>query len=212
MSKPRLESFAMGDVFVIEKGKRLEKSNQISGETRFIGASEANHGLTARIGQDPLFDGGRITVAYNGAVGSTFYQPLPFWASDDINVLSIRDFAMDEFVGMYLCTVIGKMGNSFHYGRKWNVARMRNTNISLPIQLDVNSNPVIDSEHTYHSKGFVPDWDYMRERIRELEQARIRELVMYLKVTGLDDCVLTDEDQAVLAAWREQTPPCRSSR
>ena len=43
------------------------------------------------------------------------------------------------------------------------------------------------------------DWDYMQERITELEQERITELEQYLIATGLNDYELTNEDKAVLA-------------
>ena len=38
---------------------------------------------------DHLHPGGVITIAYNGqkATGKAFWQPKPFWASDDVNVL-----------------------------------------------------------------------------------------------------------------------------
>lgn len=53
----------------------------------------------------------------------------------------------------------------------------------------------------------TPDWDYMAERIRELEAERIRELEAerireleaYFVATGLNDYELTEEDKQVLA-------------
>ena len=43
------------------------------------------------------------------------------------------------------------------------------------------------------------DWEYMQERITELEQERITELEQYLIATGLNDYELTDEDKEILA-------------
>ena len=40
------------------------------------------------------------------------------------------------------------------------------------------------------------------ERIAELEAERIAELEAYLKVTGLGDYILTEEERAVLEAFR----------
>lgn len=45
----------------------------------------------------------------------------------------------------------------------------------------------------------VPDWDYMQERIAELEQERIAELEQYLVATGLNDYTLTEDDLKVLS-------------
>ena len=52
----------------------------------------------------------------------------------------------------------------------------------------------------------MPDWNYMAERIRELEAERIRELEAYLVVTGLNDYELTEVDKQVLEVkpiWKE---------
>lgn len=47
------------------------------------------------------------------------------------------------------------------------------------------------------------DWEYMQERITELEQERITELEQYLIATGLNDYELTDEDKQVLEMFRK---------
>lgn len=39
----------------------------------------------------------------------------------------------------------------------------------------------------------------MEDRIKELEEDRIKELDAYLKVTNLDDYELTDEDKKILS-------------
>jgi len=43
------------------------------------------------------------------------------------------------------------------------------------------------------------DWDYMQEYIRKLELERIRELELYLRVTGLNSYELTDEEKMIMA-------------
>ena len=75
-------------LFQVVKGSRLTKKDMKDGEIPFIGASSANNGITAYIANDSeLHPANTITVAYNGSVGESFYQEIPFWASDDINVL-----------------------------------------------------------------------------------------------------------------------------
>ena len=168
--KPQWKEFLMGDVFDIFKGKRLTKKDQISGNTLFIGATAVNHGQTARIGQEPLFPVNTITVAYNGSVGEAFYQEEPYWASDDINVLFLKNRDLNRYIASYLCAVIRKAGKLFYYNQKWNLERMKVTKISLPI----NSNN-------------VPDWDYMERFIRVMEKLVIADVVKWrnqqIKVT-----------------------------
>ena len=63
--------------------------------------------------------------------------------------------------------------------------------MSLPVKVDGSGNPVLDSTCKYSDDGFIPDFEYMQERITELEQ--------YLITTGLNDYELTDEDKEILA-------------
>lgn len=64
--------------------------------------------------------------------------------------------------------------------------------------LPVIENPVPNHDYTVDDI----DWQYMQDRIAELEQDRIAELDTYLKVTGLDDYELTDEDKNVLSLYQ----------
>ena len=160
--KPYWKEFLMDDVFNIVKGKRLTKEDQLPGNTLFIGATATNHGQTARIGQNPLFPANTITVSYNGSVGEAFYQEEPYWASDDINVLFLKNHKLNRTIASYLCAVIRKAGKLFFYNQKWNLERMKVTKISLPIDTDGN-----------------PSWDYMERYIRATEKLAIAGVVKW---------------------------------
>ena len=190
MGRPAIfKEFQMEDIFNIVKGKRLTKQDQRSGETLFIGATAENHGETARIGQAPLFPGNTITVSYNGSVGEAFYQEEPYWASDDINVLSLKNHELNKNIAIYLCAVIRKAGKLFYYNQKWNLERMKATSISLPVNADS-----------------MPDWAYMEQYIAEIEEERMAELDAYLTACGFNDYELTNEENDVINAspeWKE---------
>lgn len=160
--KPEFSEFKIEDIFEIHKGKRLTKANQIKGDTLFIGSTALNHGETARIGQKPIFKANTITVCYNGSVGETFYQDVPYWASDDINVLTLRDFKLNAEVAEYLCTVLKKAGSKYGYTYKWNVSRMKKSIISLP----VTANKVVD-------------FQYMENYIKAVQKLTIKNVVKY---------------------------------
>ena len=49
----------------------------------------------------------------------------------------------------------------------------------------------------YHANGDLA-LDYMESRIREMEESRIREMEAYLKVSGFENCELTEEEQKAL--------------
>ena len=169
--------FKISDVFDLCKGKRLIKSEHIYGNTPFIGSTDSNNGVTGYIGQEPIFSGNAITISYNGSVGQVFYQENDFWASDDINVLYLKNHALNALLYGYLSGALKKAGSKFSYSYKWNLKRMKKTLITLPIQTDTDSNPIIDPENTYHPEGYIPDWSFMEKYIRAVEKVVIKDVV-----------------------------------
>ncbi|MGK4333570.1 restriction endonuclease subunit S [Lonsdalea quercina] len=143
--------FILGELFDIKKGKRLTKANMIMGRTPYVGASDSNNGVTARIGQAPIHDGGTISVSYNGSVAEAFYQPEPYWATDDVNVLYPKGFNLTPAIALFICTIIRMEKYRFSYGRKWHMDRMRESTIKLPVTV----------------MG-TPDWTYMETLINSL--------------------------------------------
>lgn len=127
--------FELQQLFEIKKGKRLTKANMTAGTTPYIGSTDSHNGVTATIGQDPIHEGNTLSVAYNGSVAETFYQPIPFWATDDVNVLYPK-FKMTPSIALFISTVIRQEKYRYNYGRKWHLERMRETLIRLPAQTD----------------------------------------------------------------------------
>lgn len=171
--------FKISDVFDLYKGKRLTKAEHTCGNTPFIGSTDSNNGVTGYIGQEPIFSGNAITISYNGSVGQVFYQENDFWASDDINVLYLKNHVLNSLLYGYLSGALKKAGSKFSYSYKWNLERMKETLIVLPIQTDANNIPVIDQNHTYHPDGYIPDWTYMEKYIRAIEKVVIKDVVDY---------------------------------
>jgi len=135
--------FTYEELFEIKKGKRLTKANMRIGNIPFIGSTDSNNGVTATVGQKPIHKGNTITVNYNGSVGEAFYQPLDFYASDDVNVLYPREELFNEFnqyIAHFIIAVIKLEQFKFNYGRKWKLERMNKSIIKLPVidnQIDV---------------------------------------------------------------------------
>lgn len=126
--------FLISQLFELKKGKRLTKAQLRTrpGPIPFIGAIDSNNGVAASV-DAAIHEGGTITVNYNGAgVADSFYQPVPFWASDDVNVLYPK-FEMSPAAALFIATVIGKEKYRFSYGRKWHLERMRESAIHLPM-------------------------------------------------------------------------------
>lgn len=142
--------FTYGEIFDIKKGKRLIKEDFTAGTTPFIGAIDANNGYRDYIGQAPIHAGNTITVNYNGSVGEAFYQPNPFWASDDVNILYPK-FRFNKYIAMFILPFIKKEKYRFSYGRKWESNRMNESIIQLPV----------------NTEGYI-DTDFMENYIKSL--------------------------------------------
>lgn len=143
--------FELRKLFDIRKGQRLTKANMLPGNIPYIGASDTANGTTARIGQMPIHKGGTISVSYNGSVAEAFYQPEPYWATDDVNVLYPKGFKLTPETALFICTLIRLEKYRFNYGRKWHLERMRDSAIKLPVTADGN-----------------PDWAFMTRYIQSL--------------------------------------------
>ena len=147
------KDFCLGDYFEIKKGKRLTSDEQTEGSTPYIGAIDSNNGIANYIGQDAIHAGNTISLSYNGSVGEAFYQPEPFWATDDVNVLYFREengVAFNKYIALFVCAVLRQEKYRYSYGRKWVLESMKSTVIKLP------------------EKSGKPNWSYMEDYMKSL--------------------------------------------
>lgn len=131
--------FSYESLFRISRGLRVLNRDLQPGETPLIRCIKDNNGVTDYINLPPIFEGNVITVNYNGSVGEAFYQPVPFFATDDILVLSPIPEQFPTFnskIGLFLCSVIKLERFRFHYSRKWNIERMKKSTMRLPVLSD----------------------------------------------------------------------------
>lgn len=147
------KDFCLGEYFEIKKGKRLTSDEQTEGSTPYIGAIDSNNGIANYIGQDAIHAGNTISLSYNGSVGEAFYQPEPFWATDDVNVLYFREengVAFNKYIALFVCAVLRQEKYRYSYGRKWVLESMKSTVIKLP------------------EKSGKPNWSYMEDYMKSL--------------------------------------------
>lgn len=127
----------------------LQSSN--AGTTPYVAASSDNNGITAYVDLFPSQKKNVLTIARNGSVGSTFYQPFDFCSSpDDIRIL-LPKFKMNVYIGLFIKTIIEKEKFRYAYGRKLGTKRIQNLVIKLPADI--------------YGK---PDFKYMESYIKSL--------------------------------------------
>lgn len=101
-----------------------------------------------------------------------------FSVLDNVKVL-IPPFSNIEAL-LYIIAVWHKSIPDLGYARHWKIAK--DARLCLPVD----------------SKGNL-DFKYMEDRVKALEQDRVKALANYLTITGLDDYKLTDSDRKVLS-------------
>ncbi len=151
------QEFMLCDIFEVKKGKRLTRADQIDGDTPYIGATDSNNGLTNYIEQEAIHEGNTISLSYNGSVGEAFYQPKPFWATDDVNVLYFKEsngVKFNKYIALFICTILRKEKYRYSYGRKWVLENMKKTIIKLPAKKQ--------------GEAYIPDFEYMEKYMKQL--------------------------------------------
>lgn len=160
------------------RGTRLVKEQRVTGNIPLITAGFNNQGVAEFISNEEqtTFDGG-LTI---DMFGNCFYRDYAFKADDNILVFDSKDISKEA--KLFIVTSINKVTKGLYsYGNQYRMKEFSDTIIKLPVK---------SSEEI--------DWEYMQERITELEQERITELEQYLIATGLNDYELTDEDKDIL--------------
>lgn len=147
--------FRLGHLFDIRRGKYIPKIQQQPGSTRVVTSSSFNNGVSKWLDVDPIFPAGSISVARNGSIGVAYFQPEPFFASDDVHVF-VPNQPIDKFAALFVCGVIRQEQFRYMYGRKWSLERMRSTWVSLPQGADGS-----------------PDWAAMADYIRGLPYSAV---------------------------------------
>lgn len=126
--------FFIVDVFdTIQRGKRLTKANQIEGNIPYVSSTSSNNGIDNFIGNDVgvrIFSN-CLSIANSGSVGSSFYHPYRFVASDHITHLQKDD--MSEFIYQFISTLTNRFSKKYNFNREINDARISREKILLPI-------------------------------------------------------------------------------
>lgn len=97
-----------------------------------------------------------LGVNYNGSVVENFYHPYTCIFSDDVKRFTLKGRKGNEFIYLFLKSVILQQKNKYAYGYKFYEERMKRQMIMLPID----------------SKG-QSDWQYM-ESYTNMLMAKIK--------------------------------------
>ena len=181
------KEFWMEDILDIKPGVRLTKADQIDGNIPFIGASDANNGVTEFVeNTNKSLDSNVLGVNYNGSVVENFYHSYDCIFSDDVKRIKFKKSEYgDEFTYLFLKQMILSQKNKYQYGYKFNAKRMSRQKIMLPID-----------------KNGEPHWEYMSNFIKKLEKENIKKtlnhIYIYIMIKKLENRYLLEN-----VSWKE---------
>lgn len=144
--------FLIPDVFSnIQRGKRLKNADHVPGIIPYVSSTANNNGVDdyvkATAGTRSFSD--CISLANSGSVGTAFYEPFEFVASD--HVTSLKREGTSKFVYLFLATTIERQGSNFNFNREINDARIKKMQVMLPV-----------------TDAGRPDYEYMEQYIKNM--------------------------------------------
>ncbi len=154
--------FFLNEIFTeIQRGKRLKKADHIEGNQPYISSTGLNNGLDGYVGntENVRVFSNCITLANSGSVGSCFYQPYSFVASDHVTKLENNDFSKSVY--LFISSIVSRLGVKYSFNREMNDTRIKREKIMLPI-----------------NKNSEPDYEFMESYMNNLEYKKLTE---YLK-------------------------------
>lgn len=157
--------FAVPEIFQnIQRGKRLKNADHIPGIVPYVSSTANNNGVDDYI---EATEGTRvfkncISLANSGSVGTAFYEPFAFVASDHITSLECKE--ANEYIYLFLITVLEQQGSNFNFNREINDIRIKKMRVMLPVTDDGE-----------------PDFQFMEDYIRELMTAKREQYQAYVE-------------------------------
>lgn len=160
--------FFLGDIFSINT-KPSKGLNHLSKDDKkgipYVGATNRNNGVLDFVEKDSKlqYDGNCIAFIRNGegSMGYSIYKRESFIATQDISVGYNEN--LNEYSAKFITTVADRVRGKYTFGYKRNQARLKKEILTLPVDKEGN-----------------PNWTYMENFIKNIEQKQIKNVLKYL--------------------------------
>ncbi len=165
LNQKKWDEFFLNEIFTqIQRGKRLKKADHIEGNQPYISSTGLNNGLDGYVGNNDnvrIFNN-CITLANSGSVGSCFYQPFSFVASDHVTKLKNQDFSKGVY--LFIASIVSRLGEKYSFNREMNDTRIKREKIMLPT-----------------NENNQPDYEFMENYMKNLELKKLTEYLNFKK-------------------------------
>lgn len=164
LSSKDWKSFFIVEIFdKIARGKRLKKADHIKGNKPYVSSTAMNNGVDQFIGNDKNVKvySDCLSLANSGSVGSCFYEPFEFIASDHITHL--KKEGINEYTYLFLATMLNRLSEKYNFNREINDKRISREKIYLPC-----------------NEKKEPDYPYMEQYIKNIMITKYKSYLNYL--------------------------------
>lgn len=179
--------FKIGDLFEVESSKKIFHANNINiitdekhGFYPYVVRSSANNGIRGYIKQNTDFLNPANTLSFAQDTFTVFYQEKPYFTGNKIKILIPKFQNFNKTKALFFVAAYNKVLADFTWGVGSTKESIKEISISLP------------------TKNGKPDFAFMENFIKELEEDKIKKLEAYLLVAGLKDTQLSTEERTAL--------------
>lgn len=118
------------------RGKRLTKANQVQGDTPYVSSSSLCNGVDNFIGNKTRVRkfSDCLSLANSGSVGSCFYHPYEFIASDHVTQLKNEKFSEASY--LFLSVLLKRFNEKYNFNREISDERISREKILVPVKND----------------------------------------------------------------------------
>lgn len=169
--------FKVSNIFTILNGKGITKEeiSENSGIFPAVQSGEENNGVIGYIdfeycklmnysySKEPC-----LTVARTGSAGFVTYQEKGCVVGDSAKILKFINKKLSKPHYLFIQTLLNANRYKYSYGRKVTESKYMDDYLKLPIKLNSENTPTIDSEYRYSDEGYIPDWEFMEDYIKSL--------------------------------------------
>lgn len=176
------KEYKIGELFEVKNNPQLNKEYFIfsdKGEYPYFTRTVANNGILGYVeylNEKNKITGNSIAVGMLGM--QFFYMEKDFYAGQFTKTIYPKFKYFNEKIALYFTSLFNL------HSKRYQGVLVRNFEHTF-LKTIINL-PTLNNELAF---------EYMEERIRELESERIRELEAYLQVTGLNNYILDEKDR-----------------
>ncbi|EDP2965709.1 type II restriction endonuclease subunit S [Campylobacter jejuni] len=158
------KEFNFDEIFLYKRGKRYKKGDHVSGDIAYISSSAFNNDVDNFVSPPSYMTiyQNKLTLANSGSVGTCFYHPYQFVASDHCMVIWLKERELNKEIALFLIPIFERFKDKHGFDWEINDERLRAESFLLPTD----------------SKGNLA-FEFMENTIKALKKEAAKNVILY---------------------------------